>query len=192
MNALKTIDHIVEILMRFCMVASMFIMAVVLFAGVVLRVAVNGGLVYGTELCTLCIMMVTYGCTALAARTDTHIKISYLFDGASWPKKRIWGILINLISVILLAYLVYLAFQYANTALIQHKLTPVMKIPKAIGFYIVAVGLLLLTVEYVIQMVMTIVDKDKIYLSRIPITRDSAGAAEDLPSAAAAEQEVIK
>lgn len=177
MKALQTIDHIIETLMKVCTIASMLIMAVILFVGVVLRVAVNGGLVWSSEVCLLCVLMVTYGCTALAARSDTHIKISYLFDRADWPIKRIWAIIINLVSVMLLGYLVYLAFTYANTALVQHKLTPVMKMPKAIGYYFVAVGLLLLTAEYVIQMVMTILSKDKIYISRIPILKDTAEAA---------------
>ena len=178
MKALQLVDSAIELLMKMCMVASMLIMAVILFVGVIMRVAANSGLVFSSEVCTLCILMVTYGCTALAARSDTHIKISYLFDRADWPVKRIWAIVINLLTVILLGYLTYLAFQYANTAMIQHKLTPVMKIPKAAGFYIVAVGLLLLSVEYAIQMVMTIVSKDRIFISRTPITRQSAAPAE--------------
>ena len=177
MKALETIDNVVNILMKVCMVASMFIMAVILFIGVVLRVAVNGGIVWYSEVCLLCVLMVTYGCTALVARTNNHIKISYLFDQAPWPKKRIWAMIINLISVILLGYLTYLAFQYAGTALVQHKVTPVLKLPKALGFYIVAVGMLLLVIEYAIQLFLTLVSKDKIFLSRIPILKDTAGSA---------------
>jgi len=173
MRVLIKIDTLIEMVMKVLMTTSMLVMAIILCVGVFLRVAFHGGITSSSEICNLCILTVTFGCTALVARSDKHVKISYLFDIAKWPIKRIWGMLIDLLMVILAVFLAYYAFQYAGVALTMGRLTSSLRIPVAIADYIVAVGLTLLAIEYFIELVLNIGSKDKIYLGRSPILRSN-------------------
>ena len=178
MLILKTIDRAIEIIMKAVIVASMLVMAVLLFAEVVLRFAFNGRLVFSSEVCYECILLVTFGCAALVARSDGQIKISYLFDRAKWSVKRIWSMVINIAMVILAGYMAYIGFEYAMTAQAQGRVTQVMKIPTSIGYYIVGAGMLLLALEYLILFLLTVSQKDKIYVGREPLLKTDEITAE--------------
>lgn len=171
MKIIKKVDEAVEWLMKFLLISSVLIMVVILFAGVIARFFFKQSIVSSSEISNYCINMITFGCAALVTRTDKQVKISYLFDHAKWELKRVWGMLINLGMTFLSGYMTYYSYVYGINIMKVGSRTSVLGLPTCINIFMVAAGLTFLTIEYFIESVLTIVNKDKIYIGREPLVK---------------------
>lgn len=172
MKIIKIVDEAIELLMKFLIIASILIMVAILFAGVIARVFFRESIVSSSEIANYCITIVTFGCASYVARLDKQVRISYLFDRAKWGVKRVWGMIINLGMAFISSYMAYHSFIYGINIMNVGSRTSVLGVPTSINIFIVAVGLTLLALEYFIELILTIVNKDKIYIGREPLVKE--------------------
>lgn len=171
-KVVKQIDQVVYQIMKALLIASVLLMSILLFSGVVSRVLFKKSIVSSNEICNYCINVITFGCSALVVRIDKQVRITYLFDHVGWGAKKTLGILVNLGMTFLSGVLAYYSFLYGFQAMQLGSRTPVLNAPICIRVFIVAIGLLLLTFEYFVELILTIINKDKIYIGRKPLLRE--------------------
>ncbi len=113
MSILRKLDKGIEYVLKGTMILSVLTMALILSLGVFYRIFLNGAITASSEICNYCIILITFGCGALVVRYDKQVKISYLFDIAKWPIKRVWAMVINLCMAALMSYMGVFALNYA-------------------------------------------------------------------------------
>ena len=172
MIILKKMDEFTGWILKCLLVISVLLMTAILALGVFYRLLFDKNITMSAEVCNYCILLITVGGASYVARQDKQVKISYLFDAAPWRVKKIWALAINLGMAALTGYMAYYAFTYAFSIMKMGKMTQVLGLPACIGIFIVAVGVLLLAIEYLIEFGMTCVGKDQIFIGRTPIVKE--------------------
>lgn len=174
MIILKRIDEYMSRILKGLLIISVLLMTLILSMGVFYRLLFDKNITMSAEVCNYCILLITFGGASYVARQDKQVKISYLFDAAAWRVKKIWALAINLGMAALTGYMAYYAFTYALSIMRLGKMTQVLGIPSCIGIFIVAAGVLLLSIEYLIEFAMTCVCRGKIFIGRAPIVKEEA------------------
>ncbi len=161
---------------------SVIVMAVLLIVGVFMRTVMNNSLTFSEEIATALLVLVSFFGLGYCARKGRHITMSIVFDMVSNKYKKLFMILISLVSALAMAYITYLAFKYVMSVQRIGRVTPSLQIPMYLIYSVVPLGFLLGTIEYIRTFICNVRDKDSFYLTSVIKLPMDAAIKSDLAS----------
>ncbi|MDY0236449.1 MAG: TRAP transporter small permease [Gudongella sp.] len=166
----KTLSKFEEIVLS----ASVIGMAILLIVGVFMRTVMNSSLTFSEEVATALLVLVSFFGLGYCARKGRHITMSIVFDMVSNKYKKVFMIVISLVSALAMAYITYLATLYVLSTKNLGRVTPALQIPIYMMYSVVPIGFLLACIEYIRTFVFNIKDKSNFYItSEIKIPLDA-------------------
>lgn len=164
----KTLSKFEEIVLS----ASVIGMAILLIVGVFMRTVMNSSLTFSEEVATALLVLVSFFGLGYCARKGRHITMSILFDLVSNKYKKVFMIVISLVSAVAMAYITFLATQYVLSTMSLGRVTPALQIPIYLVYSVVPIGFLLACIEYIRTFIFNIKDKSHFYITseiKIPL-----------------------
>jgi TRAP-type C4-dicarboxylate transport system permease small subunit len=157
----KTLSRFEEFVLSY----SVILMAILLIVGVFMRNVMNSSLTFSEEIASALLILVSFFGLGYCARKGRHITMSIVFDMVSNKHKKLFMIVISLVSAIATAYITYLAMRYVLNVKALGRVTPALQIPIYLIYSVVPFGFLLATIEYVRSFIFNIKDKDNFYIT---------------------------
>jgi TRAP-type C4-dicarboxylate transport system permease small subunit len=170
----KTLSRFEE----FVLSCSVIAMALLLIVGVIFRVVFNNSLTFTEEVASALLVLVSFFGLGYCARKGRHITMSIVFDMVGNKFKRIFMIVISLVSAAATAYIGYLAIKYALSVKELKRVTPALQVPMYLIYTVVPIGLLLSAIEYTRTFLMNIKDTENFYLTseiKVPVDMEIKG-----------------
>ncbi len=164
----KTLSRFEEFVLSYSVIA----MAILLIVGVFMRNVMNSSLTFTEEIASALLILVSFFGLGYCARKGRHITMSIVFDMVSNKYKKLFMIVISVVSAIATAYITYLAVKYVLNVKGLGRVTPALQIPIYLIYSVVPIGFLLATIEYIRSFILNIRDKDNFYLTsdiKIPL-----------------------
>lgn len=164
----KTLSRFEEFVLSYSVIA----MAILLIVGVFMRNVMNSSLTFTEEIASALLILVSFFGLGYCARKGRHITMSIVFDMVSNKYKKLFMIVISVVSAIATAYITYLAVKYVLNVKSLGRVTPALQIPIYLIYSVVPIGFLLATIEYIRSFISNIRDKDNFYLTsdiKIPL-----------------------
>lgn len=163
---------------EFILSCSVIAMALLLIVGVIFRVAFNNSLTFTEEVASALLVLVSFFGLGYCASKGRHITMSIVFDMVGNKFKRIFMIVISLVSAAATAYIGYLAIKYALSVKELKRVTPALQVPMYLIYTVVPIGLLLSAIEYTRTFLMNIKDTENFYLTseiKVPVDMEIKG-----------------
>lgn len=157
---------------------SVIAMALLLIVGVIFRAAFNNSLTFTEEVATALLILVSFFGLGYCARKGRHITMSIVFDMVGNKSKRIFMIVISLVSAFATTYIGYLAIQYALSVKELQRVTPALQIPMYLIYLVVPIGFILSAIEYMRTFLLNIKDTKNFYLTseiKVPVSMEIKG-----------------
>ena len=164
----KTLSRFEEFVLSY----SVILMAILLIVGVFMRNVMNSSLTFSEEIASALLIVVSFFGLGYCARKGRHITMSIVFDMVSNKYKKLFMIVISLVSAIATAYITYLAIRYVLNVKSLGRVTPALQIPIYLIYSVVPFGFLLATIEYIRSFIFNIKDKYNFYITsdiKIPL-----------------------
>lgn len=164
----KTLSKFEEIVLS----ASVIGMAVLLIVGVFMRTVMNSSLTFSEEIATALLVLVSFFGLGYCARKGRHITMSIVFDMVSNKYKKVFMVVISLISALAMGYIALLATQYVASTMKLGRVTPALQIPIYLVYSVVPIGFGLACIEYIRTFIFNITDKANFYITseiKIPL-----------------------
>lgn len=164
----KTLSRFEEFVLSY----SVILMAILLIVGVFMRNVMNSSLTFSEEIASALLILVSFFGLGYCARKGRHITMSIVFDMVSNKYKKLFMIVISLVSAIATAYITYLAIRYVLNVKSLGRVTPALQIPIYLIYSVVPFGFLLATIEYIRSFIFNIKDKYNFYITsdiKIPL-----------------------
>lgn len=139
-------------------------MAVLLVVNVFFRSVLNNSLSFAEELGAFFLVIITYIGISTAARFYSHINMNAVLDNVSFRMRKAMVIIISLFTFIVMAYLGYLFVLYGLDSMKVGRISTAMEIPMVIIIMILATGIFITSLQYLICLIKNITNKDEIYL----------------------------
>ena len=157
----KTLSRFEEFVLSY----SVILMAILLIVGVFMRNVMNSSLTFSEEIASALLILVSFFGLGYCARKGRHITMSIVFDMVSNKYKKLFMIVISLVSAIATAYITYLAIRYVLNVKALGRVTPALQIPIYLIYSVVPFGFLLATIEYIRSFIFNIRDKYNFYIT---------------------------
>ena len=154
------ICYIEEILISY----GVILMAVVLIANVIARTVFSNSLKPAEEIGQLLMIMVTFIGVSYGARLGRHIQMTAIFDLAPIKIKRIILHITSLVTSVCLFLLSYLGIQYVQRVMMSGRITPALQAPMWIMYAFVPLGFFIAGLQYLMILLLNIIEKDKLYI----------------------------
>lgn len=148
---------------KYVLGGSILLICVASLINVVCRSLMGFSLSFIEELNQYLIITITFVGTAYGVRVARHIRMSALFDILSLKNKRLFCLFIDLMCSLLFLYLAYLSVEYIIIVYKLGSTGAAIRVPKAIMYSIVPVGLLSSSFLYLQVFIKNLTSKD-IYL----------------------------
>ena len=139
-------------------------MAILLIAHVFFRSILNNSLSFAEELGGFFLVTVTFWGISTAARFNNHINMNAIIDNMPFKIRKVMMIVISLFTFIVTAYLGYLFVLYALDALKVSRISTALEIPMVIINMILAIGIIITALQYLLIFIKNITTKDVIYV----------------------------
>jgi TRAP-type C4-dicarboxylate transport system permease small subunit len=139
---------------------ALSILVVVTFLGVIMRYVVNSPFTWQQEIQLACIVWVVCWGAGGAFRHGSHVAIEFIVDNFPERFRKVFHVVILLISVFILAYLLVqsciLLAQFDRFG----RSTDILKIPLVYIYWVIPVGMVLMIINYVYVTFRAIAGKD--------------------------------
>ena len=144
-KAAAALDRAVEAACGFLITVSGIGLTVMLAAVVVLRYGFESGISASVELTELAFAVFVMAGIALAARHGAHVTTRLTLTLLKGRARLTLALLIHVVTVAV--YLLLAWYTYQNALIAHDQLTPVLGIPYSVGYGILAMGLLLVSLS---------------------------------------------
>jgi C4-dicarboxylate transporter DctQ subunit len=156
--------HFINKFEAFILVVSVLLMATNNIANVVGRVVFQESLFFTEELNSILIVLITFAGSSYASRHARHIKMTALFDLLSPFYKKIFLIIISLLTAVVMWMMCYFSVEYISWIAPKGKVLPATQIPVYLTYLWVPVSLFLTGLEYLLTAIKNITHYE-LYLS---------------------------
>lgn len=136
------------------------IMAVLLVINVFCRSVLNNSLSFAEELGGFLMVIVTFLGISTASRFYKHINMNAIVDNAPKAVKKVMAIVISGFTAVVTSWLTYVFIRYAMDNAKVSRISTALELPMWILVGIVAIGMLLVAVQYWICFVKNIISRD--------------------------------
>lgn len=164
MSVLKTIDKVITKLEEYIVSYSIIIMAAILVVSVIARKVFNNSLTYSEEAGQFLMVILTFIGTSYAVRKGSHINMSAVLDFAPFKLKKALTLFISFCTMVLMFVFAYFGYEYLLTVIARGRVTPALEIPRYFITMFLPIGFTLAGIQYLINFILNIKDKDEIYL----------------------------
>jgi TRAP-type C4-dicarboxylate transport system permease small subunit len=154
--ALRGFDRLLRQLEEKIIALSVFLMALILIANVILRFF-NRSFHPTEELSQFLIFFVTFIGTSYAARTGLHIRMSLLNDVLSGAPRKALALFVSLTTALILFYVAYLSWRYVARVGAQNRVSPILQWPVYYVYLVMPLGFLLTGLQYVLTFIRNII-----------------------------------
>lgn len=139
-------------------------MAILLIVNVFFRSVLNNSLSFAEELGSFFLVTVTFWGISTATRFNNHINMNAIIDNMPFKIRKTMTTIISFFTCIITAYLSYLFFLYALDSLKVSRISTALEIPMVIINMILAIGIFITALQYLLMFVKNITVKDVIYV----------------------------
>ena len=165
MDLIKKIDRVVEKIEAFILSSGIILMATVLIGNVIARRVFNNSWTFAEEVGQILVVIVTFMGLGYGVRKGQHVNMSAIVDLVPRKGKKIMAIFIALISMVTMFFFAYLSFKYTLTVIARGRVTPALELPRYITTMFLPIGFTLAGIQYLINLVLNITNKDEIYFN---------------------------
>lgn len=163
-KSLDFIDNLISKFEKFMLGIGVIAMALNTIAAVVSRFIFNDSIVFTDELNMIFIVVVTFAGLSYAARQGRHIRMSAIYDLLSSKIRKIFMIIISLITGSFMFFLAYYAVLYITDVYTSGRILPALGIQVYIIYLWVPIGFIITGLQYYSTIVKNFREKD-VYLS---------------------------
>ena len=163
-NFYQLLYNFINKLEAFLLVASVLLMASNNIANVIGRVVFQESLFFSEELNSILIILITFAGSSYASRHARHIKMTALFDLMSPFYKKVFIIIISLVTAVVMWMMCYFSIEYISWIAPKGKVLPAMQIPVYLTYLWVPTSLFLTGLEYLLTATKNITNHD-LYVS---------------------------
>ncbi|USF30402.1 TRAP transporter small permease [Clostridium sp. MD294] len=139
-------------------------MAILLIVNVFFRSVLNNSLSFAEELGGFFLVTVTFWGISTATRFNNHINMNAIIDNMPFKIRKTMTTIISFFTCIITAYLGYLFLLYALDSLKVSRISTALEIPMVIINMILAIGIFITALQYLLMFVKNITVKDVIYV----------------------------
>jgi len=150
--ALRGLDSLLRQVEEKVIAMSVFLMALILIANVLLRFF-NRSFHPAEELSQFLIFFVTFIGTSYAARTGLHIRMSLLNDILKGAPRKALALFVSLTTALVLFYVAWLSWRYVDRVGAQNRVSPILQWPVYYVYLIMPLGFLLTGLQYVLTFI---------------------------------------
>ncbi|SEG78563.1 TRAP transporter small permease [Marinobacterium lutimaris] len=161
---LGIIDSCISRLEAWGLALSVILMAVNTIANVIGRFAFGESLFFSEEVNRILIILITFAGIGYAARHGRHIRMSAIYDALPPSVRKVFMVVIAIISSLCLFALCYFSVLYIDKVASSGRVLPSLQIPVYWIYLWVPVGFFVTGVQYALTAVKNLMQKD-IYLS---------------------------
>ncbi len=180
MLLLKRIDSIVSKIEEFILSTGIILMAAILIGNVIARVVFNNSWTFAEEVGQFLVVLVTFMGLGYGVRKGKHVNMSAFLDLAPKKGKKFMALFIAFISMVVMFLFAYYSYEYTMTVVARGRVTPALEIPRYFTTMILPIGFTLGGIQYLVNLILNLTHKEKIYLNNeIPLT----GVAEEVEEA---------
>ncbi len=173
MKALLKMNHWIGKIEYYLIACSIIGMAILLIINAVGRTAFHYSLNFSAEVCEILVIILTFIGLSNAARKGKHVTMTAIYDKLSKKNRRRMNIFISAVSCVLLLLFAALCITYVLKVYANGRFTTVLNIPMYLIVSIMPIGFLLGAFQYFLQCVLSIKNKDVIYVGSEKIESDS-------------------
>lgn len=148
MNALKTLDRIVEKLEEWLLAFGTIALTLLLLMNVFLRTFFSRSIVMAEEVSRIIVIGITFIGLSYVARHGSHIRMDVIYDMINKKYRKILATIIPLVTSVTLYYLANVAFRYTRAIKLSNRVTASLQIPVHYITALVVIGLILSGTQY--------------------------------------------
>lgn len=137
---LKLCDRVLSAFENTVLVVGVLSASFVLFGNVVLRYFFNGGWSWAEEYARYAIIWVTFAGCGVAVRKNAHMRVTALYEVLNPKTKEAMEIMVNVVSLIFAAFLLYVGTRLTLKTLSTGQLSTAMPVPMWIIYISVPIG----------------------------------------------------
>ena len=167
LTAIKKIDNIISKIEKFFLSYSIILMTIVLVGNVIARRVFMNSWSWAEEVGQFLVVVTTFMGVGYAAREGSHINMSAIIDLSGNKGKKIIAILSAIITMITMFLFAYLSFKYFMTVVGSGRVTPALEVPVYVITMFMPIGFTLGGIQYLINLIINLKNKDKIYFNNI-------------------------
>ncbi|MCP8617368.1 TRAP transporter small permease [Salirhabdus salicampi] len=163
----RTISFFDKLLLRieeFILSASVIIIFLMVIGNVLSRELFGPSIIFAYEVNRFAVIIATFMGISYAARKGRHISMSAFYDMAPFKVRKMLSIIIPAVTAIILLGLAYYSTLYVHSVYETGKVTPSMEVPAYLMSIFIPIGFLLGAIQYIRNMWINIVVRDKVYL----------------------------
>lgn len=138
--------------------------AILLVANVFSRSVLNNSLKFAEELGQFMMIIITFIGISTAARFSKNINMNAIIDNLPNKVRKAFMLVISFFTSFVMFYVSYLCFLYAKDIYKVGRISTAMEIPMWIIIAIVAIGVFLNAVQFLITFIKNVMNKDEIHL----------------------------
>ncbi|WP_326907618.1 TRAP transporter small permease [Sedimentibacter sp. MB31-C6] len=162
---MNKVMNVVTKVEEFILSYSVIGMAALLIISVIMRTIFNSSLTFSEEVGQALLVLISFFGLEYCARKGRNISMSIVFDKVNNKKKKVFIIIISIVSAVAMIYITYLAFGYVMSVKGLGRVTPALQMPMYIIYTTVPVGFLLVSIEYIRTFILNIMNKDELYIT---------------------------
>lgn len=144
---------------------GVILLTLVTIGNVISRKFFNHSWSFAEEVSQFILVIVTFMGVGYAARKSRHIRMTAIYEMMPEKIKKIFMLIISLVTAVLLAYLAYYAWEYVQNVIRTARVTPVLRVPFYLVIIWVPIGLVLGSVQYLLTFIKNLTHKG-VWLSR--------------------------
>lgn len=164
---LEKIDNILIKCEEFLLIFGILAMTILLLGNVIARKVFLNSWSFAEEIGQFFIIIVTFAGIGYAVRSGQHINMTAILDMLPHKFKKIFSLIIGIVSFLILLIFTILSFRYAVYVFQTGRVTPALGIPRWTYASILPIGFGLGTIQYLINAIKNILDKEHIYLNNL-------------------------
>lgn len=162
MKALVKLDRIFfkseEVIITTCI----WIMAVILVANVIGRTGFHRTLSFAEEVASIVTIFVTFVGTSYCVRIGRHITMTALYDALGPKGKKIFYLIVCLLTGFLMFAVAYISFTYVQELYSSGRVTNALLLPLWIPYLMIPLAFIVAGIQYLILFVVNLKEKDHV------------------------------
>jgi len=158
---LKVITKTEELILSYSVIG----MAALLIVSVIMRTIFNSSLTFSEEVAQALLILISFFGLEYCARKGKSISMSIVFDRVNNKNKKLFMIVISIVSAVSMLYLTYIAFGYVMSVKELGRVTPALQIPMYLIYATVPIGFLLISIEYFSSFILNIRNENELYIT---------------------------
>ena len=178
MKILLKIDSIIEKIMKALLVISMLVMSAILIANVFYRLILKSSIISAEEIGNYAVIIVIFIGMVLTAKENKHVRISSLLDIMPHKVQKISATIISFLTSATVFYIAYYVYEYMSYQMRTGRVSAALKLPVYYVSLVVLIGFILTGVEYFVQFIINLANRDEVYLGRTPYMPELASETE--------------